>query len=92
MAIASRAKCDCHLTPTQWEPNDPERFWAEILSADSERIHRVFDRLSADDAPSVIAHLERMATENGWQPAQRERARAALRALEPPPSTPPEDR
>ena len=72
---------------------DPERFWAEILSADSARIHRVFDRLSADDAPSVIAHLERMATENGWQPAQRERALAALRALEPrPPSTPSEDR
>ena len=81
------------MTPTQWEPNDPERFWAEILSADSERIHRVFDRLSADDAPSVIAHLEHMATEDGWQPAQRERARAALSALEPqPPSTPSEVR
>jgi len=80
------------MTSGPWEPNDPERFWAEILSSDSERIHRVFDRLSADDAPSVIAHLRRMATEDGWQPAQRERARAALRALEPPPSTPPEDR
>jgi len=81
-------------TPIALPPfSDPERFWAEILSADSERIHRVFNRLSPNDAPSVIAHLERMANEDGWQPAQRERARAALHALEaPPPSTPPEDR
>ena len=92
MAIASRAKCDCHLTPTQWEPNDPERFWAEILSADSERIHRAFDCLAPDEAQRVRAHLQRMATEDGWQPAQRERAQAALRALEARPSTPPEDR
>ena len=93
VAIASYARCDSHLMPHQSEPNDPERFWGEMLSADSERIHRAFDRLSADDALSVIAHLERMATEDGWQPEQRERARAALHALEPrPPSTPPEDR
>jgi hypothetical protein len=29
----------------------------------------------------VRAHLERMAKETGWQPEQRESARAALEAL-----------
>jgi hypothetical protein len=71
---------------------DPERFWAEILSADPERIRRAFDRLAADEAQLVLAHLRRMATEKGWHTAQRESSGAALRALEPPPSTPSEHR
>jgi len=71
---------------------EPEDFWADILSADPGRVRRAFDRLAPDDAQRVRAHLRRMATEDGWQPAQRERAQAALRALEAPPSTPPEDR
>ena len=71
---------------------EPEDFWADILSADPGRVRRAFDRLAPDDAQRVQAHLRRMATEDGWQPAQRERALAALRALEARPSTPPEDR
>jgi len=71
---------------------EPEDFWADILSADPGRVRRAFDRLAPDDAQRVRAHLQRMATEDGWQPAQRERALAALRALEARPSTPPEDR
>ena len=71
---------------------EPEDFWADILSADPGRVRRAFDRLAPDEAQRVQAHLRRMATEDGWQPAQRERALAALRALEARPSTPPEDR
>ena len=71
---------------------EPEDFWADILSADAGRVRRAFDRLAPDEAQRVQAHLRRMATEDGWQPAQRERALAALRALEARPSTPPEDR
>jgi hypothetical protein len=72
---------------------EPEDFWADILSADPGRVRRAFDRLAPDEAQRVRAHLRRMAIDDGWQPAQRERARTALRALEPrPPSTPSEDR
>ena len=71
---------------------EPEDFWADILSADPGRVRRAFDRLAPDEEQRVQAHLRRMATEDGWQPAQRERAQAALRALEARPSTPPEDR
>jgi len=71
---------------------EPEDFWADILSADRGRVRRAFDRLAPDEAHRVRAHVQRMATEDGWQPAQRERAQAALRSFEARPSTPPEDR
>jgi len=48
---------------------EPEDFWADILSADPGRVRRAFDRLAPDDAQRVRAHLQRMATEDGWQPA-----------------------
>jgi hypothetical protein len=72
---------------------DPERFWAEILSAEADRIWRAFDHLTPEDGLRVMAHLRRMATEDGWQAAQRQRARTALDALDarPTPGTP-EDR
>ena len=60
----------------------PEDFWAEILSADPKRVRSAFDRLSADDARLVQAHLLRMSNEAGWHPLQRDSARAALQALE----------
>jgi hypothetical protein len=61
---------------------EPEDFWADILSADPKRVRRTFDRMQADEAVRVRAHLRRMATEDGWQPMQRDNARAALRAIE----------
>lgn len=60
---------------------EPEDFWADILSADPGRVRRAFDRLAPDDAQRVRDHLRRMATEDGWHPAQRRSARAALDLL-----------
>ena len=60
---------------------EPERFWAEVLSEDAERIRAALGSLSEEDARRVQDHLRRMATEDGWQPAQRRSARAALHQL-----------
>jgi len=67
--------------PAEAAVPEPEDFWADILSADPGRVRRAFDRLAPDDAQRVRAHLRRMATEEGWQPGQRQRARAALSHL-----------
>lgn len=61
---------------------DPERFWAEVLSGKPQRIRAALDSLSEEDAVLVQDHLRRMATEEGWQPAQRRSARAALDQIE----------
>jgi hypothetical protein len=61
---------------------DPERFWAEILSGDSARVRQAFARLAPDERHRVLDHLRRMADEEGWQPGQRRRARAALAAVD----------
>ena len=71
----------------QLERPDPERFWAEVLSGERERIRAALASLTEEDAASVKAHLRRMATEEGWQPAQRRSARAALSQLETPDGT-----
>ena len=65
-------------------PPDPEPFWAEILSEDAKRIQAAVDRLDEEEAASVREHLRRMATEDGYHPAQRRSARAALDQLETP--------
>lgn len=65
-------------------PFDPERLWAEILSGDAGRIRRAFAQLSPDETAPVVAHLQRMAMDEGWQPGQRLRARAALEVVDSP--------
>jgi hypothetical protein len=61
--------------------NDPERFWAEVLSQDPDRIRAALHTLTEEDAAGVVEHLRRMVTEDGWQDGQRQRARAALAYL-----------
>lgn len=63
------------------EPSDPARLWAELLSREPERILRALESLPGEDRRRIQDHLERMATEPGWHPPQRESARAALEAL-----------
>jgi hypothetical protein len=65
----------------------PERFWAEVLSREPERIRAALGSLSKAEADSVKDHLRRMATEDGWHPAQRRSARAALDHFETPSET-----
>ena len=64
------------------ENSDPvTQFWDALLSREPERIRRVFQLLDQGTRKSVIAHLQRMATEEGWHPEQRLSARAAIDAL-----------
>jgi len=59
-----------------------EIFWDKLLSRDHLQIHEVFDPLDVLLRNQIIAHLQRMATEEGWQEEQKESALAALNAIE----------
>ncbi len=65
---------------TSPSPLEPEAFWAEVLSADRQRILEALAGLTADERGQVVEHLRRMAVDDGWQPEQRRRALAALAA------------
>jgi hypothetical protein len=58
-----------------------EIFWDNLLSSQPEQIRAAFASLPPADQPAILAHLQRMAGEPGWHPAQRAAARAALEAL-----------
>lgn len=59
-----------------------EQFWGEVLSRDPQRIVAAMDSLEdAEEREAIIAHLRRMATEEGWLEPQRISAEAALTAL-----------
>ncbi|MBZ0320923.1 MAG: hypothetical protein K8L91_31200 [Anaerolineae bacterium] len=59
-----------------------EKFWGEVLSRDPQRILAAMDSLEDDqEREAIIAHLQCMATEEGWLEPQRISAEAALKAL-----------
>jgi hypothetical protein len=61
---------------------DVETFWAEILSEDPARVQAAYLSLPAqDEREAVYLHLQKMVSEEGWQPIQRQAAQAALTAL-----------
>jgi len=65
------------------EALDPlEDFWGKLLSRQPELIRQAFSALEEAEQKPVLDHLARMAGEAGWQPEQRESARAALETLE----------
>ncbi len=59
-----------------------EALWDNLLSRQPEQVRSVYASLSASEQRAVLAHLQRMLNESGWQVAQRASARAALQALE----------
>jgi len=59
-----------------------DKFWEAILSEDPDRIQRAWSTLSRSDQQAVLAHLEAMSDQEGWQPAQLQAARAALHLLQ----------
>jgi hypothetical protein len=63
-------------------PKDPEELWNALLSRQPELVRTTFASLDLSSQKLVLAHLERMAKEAGWQPEQSASAEAALRALE----------
>ncbi len=61
---------------------DPlERLWDQLLSREPEVVRGAFGGLSARERRDVLAHLERMVSEEGWHPEQQRSAQAALDAL-----------
>jgi hypothetical protein len=62
-------------------PKDLEELWSDILSRQPELVRTTFATLDLSRQKLVLAHLERMAKEAGWQPEQRASAKAALRTL-----------
>jgi hypothetical protein len=58
-----------------------EEFWDYLLSGNPERVQAAIEGLDETEKQAVIAHLRRMASEPGWQPGQRESARAALEII-----------
>jgi len=58
-----------------------EAFWGDLLSEESARILAAWARIDPPSRLAVHAHLQRMATEDGWAAAQRDSATAALRIL-----------
>ena len=62
-------------------PYSLDELWDHLLSRQPERVRQAFSTLDPESQRTVIAHLQRMATESGWLPRQRSSARAALKAL-----------
>ena len=60
---------------------DPEAFWEALLSSDPARVRAAWRSLPPAKARATRAHLEKMATEPGWQPVQQQAAADALRAI-----------
>jgi hypothetical protein len=63
---------------------DPvEEFWENLLSRQPDRVRQAFNSLDAEAQQSVLAHLKRMVSEDGWHPEQVKSAQAALDAIKP---------
>ena len=64
------------------EVTDPlERFWDAVLSRQPRRIRAAVRTLDPPARAALIAHLQRMANEEGWHPEQRASAQAALAVI-----------
>ena len=60
----------------------PESLWNDLLSRQPERVSEAFNSLDPPNQKIVLAHLQNMVKESGWQSEQRISAKAALQALE----------
>jgi hypothetical protein len=54
------------------------QFWDELLSRQPQIVKQAFARIPKKEQKAVLAHLKDMAKGEGWQPGQRDSARAAL--------------
>lgn len=59
----------------------PEELWDAILSRETTRIHETWRHLNREERSSLLAHLERMVSEDGWHPEQVLSAQSALDAI-----------
>jgi hypothetical protein len=58
-----------------------EEVWEALLSENPAAIRKLWMDLTDDEALAVLEHLKRMASEEGWQPAQKQAAETALRVI-----------
>lgn len=62
-------------------PESVQELWDYLLSGEPERVRDAFSVLDENEKQAVVEHLRRMVSEPGWQPGQRESARAALEII-----------
>ena len=62
-------------------PETLEEFWDHLLSGEPKRVRDAFSVLDENEKQAVVEHLRRMVSEAGWQPGQRDSARAALEII-----------
>ncbi len=62
-------------------PEQLEQLWSNLLSRQPRTIKAAYAALPPADREVILAHLQRMASEPGWQPEQRRSAKAALKVL-----------
>lgn len=58
-----------------------EKAWDDLLSRDAGRVREHFFSLDGESQKTVMAHLKKMVTEDGWHIEQKTSAAAALQAL-----------
>jgi hypothetical protein len=58
-----------------------EHIWDGILSEEENKILETFQELSNADKDTVVSHLKKMTTEEGWLPVQIQSAGTALTIL-----------
>lgn len=58
-----------------------EQAWDDLLSRDAKRVIDRFLLLDIESQKTVLDHLNKMASEEGWHPEQVISANAALKAL-----------
>ena len=62
-------------------PESVQELWDYLLAGEPERVRDAFSVLDENEKQAVVEHLRRMASEAGWQPGQRDSARAALEII-----------
>ena len=58
-----------------------EVLWDDLLSRQPGKIRAAYKLLNSSEQKAILAHLQRMVDESGWQHEQRLSAQAALTAL-----------
>ena len=58
-----------------------EHLWDSLLSREPEKIKSTFHHLNQSERNTVIEHLNRMTTEDGWHPEQNISASIALQII-----------
>ncbi len=58
-----------------------ERLWNDLLSRDERLIQQTFESISPMEQQMIVAHLQKMVSEEGWQKEQIDSAAEALSVI-----------